>query len=325
MRVLYDKNNAVLSRYKELAPREGFSPLWLFLEPGAARECAPFFDALGNVYAWTVRGEEYLSTAPAAIQEFKAGFGALSGGALPGERVVAATPYIDGRKHSFDVARIVFDEFLDLWPLSRQTRLGFFASPRPVQGDEALDYAMRYGSGAIFPPHGWTALAAGWSMEGGHIVAACASDAVVNALAASLGDAAFLDRGWYAANYVDAFGALTPLFDIARKKDGCRDARAMKNDMHDWTLDLISMNWEAGDVVLELGMLGGGAAHLLCAGVTSLVVPRRLEWGMSVHVNECGALEQTRSGYKLAMEMQTGDVLEIEAARFVCEAAGWST
>ncbi len=86
--------------------------------------------------------------------------------------------------------------------------------------------------------------------------------------------------------------------------------------MHDWTLVSVSVDWKAGAVVLALdGPLK--ASTLVARGVRDFHMPRRFEWGPSVSVNETNGPSAVADGlYRLAIEMQSGDIIEIVAEGF---------
>ena len=86
--------------------------------------------------------------------------------------------------------------------------------------------------------------------------------------------------------------------------------------MHDWTLEGVSIDWQSGSVVRR--MAGPSAPALLVAhGLRELRLPRKLEWGPSASVNRvAGPLERVDGLLLLSIEMQSGDIIEIEAAAF---------
>lgn len=91
--------------------------------------------------------------------------------------------------------------------------------------------------------------------------------------------------------------------------------------MHDWTLLSIFFDWRAARVTLSFRRPGGNAATITADGATRLDVPRYNEWGPSVSVNRVAlgpmhTEEGGRETRRLAIEMQSGDVIEVSAAVF---------
>ncbi|MBR7784054.1 hypothetical protein [Undibacterium luofuense] len=87
--------------------------------------------------------------------------------------------------------------------------------------------------------------------------------------------------------------------------------------MHDWTLKNVNFEWELARVVLELNDSVSAVRTLVADGVTELSVPRNNAWGSSVSVNDVHEIEELPSGLKqLKIEMQSGDVIQIVAAKF---------
>jgi hypothetical protein len=82
--------------------------------------------------------------------------------------------------------------------------------------------------------------------------------------------------------------------------------------LHDATLETFVLHWEEGIVRIRLstGMNGTNVVILEASGVLRAVCPRALPWGPSDSVNEV-KLERVENGRLLSIEMQSGDVLEI--------------
>jgi hypothetical protein len=88
--------------------------------------------------------------------------------------------------------------------------------------------------------------------------------------------------------------------------------------MHDWTLVSILMNWIESTVTMNFRVHGIEKPVIIAQGITELIVPHREEWGRSVSVNEVlGPTKLTNSNYKLVLEMQSGDLIQLEARSFV--------
>jgi hypothetical protein len=86
--------------------------------------------------------------------------------------------------------------------------------------------------------------------------------------------------------------------------------------MHDWTLLSISFAWKTGTVKLVFRDLSSNMVTLIGENVTSLRIPRIQEWGPSESVNEVTGPIDVGSLKKLALEIQSGDVIEITASSF---------
>ena len=84
--------------------------------------------------------------------------------------------------------------------------------------------------------------------------------------------------------------------------------------LHDATLHTLEMFWVEGQCKLELSFSADFTApikrhRLTFSGVTMIHLTNEKAWGPSVSVNSA-----TVTGRKVAIEMQTGDVIEIEAS-----------
>ena len=87
-------------------------------------------------------------------------------------------------------------------------------------------------------------------------------------------------------------------------------------DLHDATLDGLSLDWEAGLLRFGIRLESYQVTHLELRAieVKRLSCPRREEWGRSSYVNEVrGPVVINEGGGRLEIEMQSGDVIEIEA------------
>jgi hypothetical protein len=86
---------------------------------------------------------------------------------------------------------------------------------------------------------------------------------------------------------------------------------------HDWTLVRIVVEWQAGTVRLDL-QSPSGSCSLHAVGLQDLRVPQANPWGKSVSINATrgptGILSQDSKTF--ALEMQSGDVIEITARSF---------
>ena len=89
------------------------------------------------------------------------------------------------------------------------------------------------------------------------------------------------------------------------------------SSLHDATLDAINVNWQSGTAIVNLAVEIGTHrwAKVVAQDVSDMRCPRRRPWGESVSVNEVKQLVPTT----LDIEMQSGDVIHIEAKDFSLE------
>jgi hypothetical protein len=81
-------------------------------------------------------------------------------------------------------------------------------------------------------------------------------------------------------------------------------------DLHDATLETVTVDWRAGTVVFALLTAEEGRVELVVEEFSDLRVPRELDWGPSVSV-----LRAVVEGGTLIVEMQSGDVLVARGER----------
>jgi hypothetical protein len=87
--------------------------------------------------------------------------------------------------------------------------------------------------------------------------------------------------------------------------------------MHDWTLLSITYEWKTARVVMSFETTQGRTESVSAEGVSDLRVPQKNAWGRSVSVNKVKGPHEDANGRKtLEIEMQTGDVVMIEALTF---------
>lgn len=101
-----------------------------------------------------------------------------------------------------------------------------------------------------------------------------------------------------------------------------RDPRDDFRRLHDATLRSLSLDWSSGALTLELSLSEEPivAARLVAEGVRQLVCPRHQPWGRSKSINSVAGPSPSVEGVStLTIEMQSGDVLEVQAASFVLE------
>ena len=85
------------------------------------------------------------------------------------------------------------------------------------------------------------------------------------------------------------------------------------NLMHDWTLIDIQALWSDGTAVINLRS-SSGEHVIVVSGLTKLNMTSEYPWGKSVSINcfgECDISEE--KSHKLSIEMQSGDIILIEA------------
>ncbi|MFT3706053.1 MAG: hypothetical protein QM817_00160 [Archangium sp.] len=90
-------------------------------------------------------------------------------------------------------------------------------------------------------------------------------------------------------------------------------------ELHDATLESMELRWRSGEAVLRIRT--GDPAHPQCVVVASavrrFVCDRQLPWGFSVSINEVrGPVAAGESASVLEVEMQSGDLIRIEASAF---------
>ncbi|MGZ5051436.1 MAG: hypothetical protein ACXWF8_18745 [Methylobacter sp.] len=84
--------------------------------------------------------------------------------------------------------------------------------------------------------------------------------------------------------------------------------------MHDWTLLSIVVEWMKGIVTITFDTYEYNRVILIAEGLIELVVPKHDEWGESVSVNKVqGPVKLKNGNYHLALEIQSGDTITLEA------------
>jgi hypothetical protein len=87
--------------------------------------------------------------------------------------------------------------------------------------------------------------------------------------------------------------------------------------MHDWILLNISFSWADGMVVFHLSSNVSKFDDLIAYDVSDLHVPKLREWGSSSSINQVRGPKLEKNGaQKLEIEMQSGDLIKIEAMSF---------
>ena len=83
--------------------------------------------------------------------------------------------------------------------------------------------------------------------------------------------------------------------------------------MHDWTLLSLEVDWGDGEVRLCIKS-PSGLTSIRAFDLYELRVPRARTWGPSVSINAVdGPSPQEDGRVRLAIEMQSGDLIEIVA------------
>jgi hypothetical protein len=84
-------------------------------------------------------------------------------------------------------------------------------------------------------------------------------------------------------------------------------------NLHDATLLTVRISWEDGTCAAEIRHGTLGTCVLTFSSVSYLTMPRKQGWGPSASIN---SFSKASSG-RYAIEMQSGDLIEIEAADVV--------
>ena len=89
--------------------------------------------------------------------------------------------------------------------------------------------------------------------------------------------------------------------------------------LHDATLESMELRWSSGEVVLRIRT--GDATHpqhvVVASAVRRVGCDRQMPWGFSVSINDVrGPTAADDDASVLEIEMQSGDLLRIEARAF---------
>jgi hypothetical protein len=85
-------------------------------------------------------------------------------------------------------------------------------------------------------------------------------------------------------------------------------------DMHDWTFLAADYDWSSARVTMRFRTAVGDTT-LVASEVADLHIPQRCSWGPSASVNGADLSVGTgKDAQTLLIEMQSGDVITIEAA-----------
>jgi hypothetical protein len=89
-------------------------------------------------------------------------------------------------------------------------------------------------------------------------------------------------------------------------------------DMHDWSLIGTEFVWAVGRISVRLESPEGGKM-LVASEASSLQASRQHPWGPSVSVNSFNVQSNGERSQTARFEMQSGDIIVIEAAAFSME------
>lgn len=89
---------------------------------------------------------------------------------------------------------------------------------------------------------------------------------------------------------------------------------------HDAALKKIELIWESGDVGFHIrtGEQERPCMQIIAESVCRLECPRMMPWGLSESINEIRGplLSSDGKAQRMEIEMQSGDVVSVEAAAF---------
>jgi len=86
--------------------------------------------------------------------------------------------------------------------------------------------------------------------------------------------------------------------------------------LHDATLVAVTTEWASGETLVRVRLSEEAArgAEVRVTGTTLLRCPREQPWGHSVSINEARLLSLQGGRKRLEIEVQSGDVIEIEGS-----------
>jgi hypothetical protein len=87
------------------------------------------------------------------------------------------------------------------------------------------------------------------------------------------------------------------------------------NLCHDWTLVGLNINWQIGELQIEMLDSASARRMWVAKNLVSLVLPRQHPWGPSVSINKVEAVN-VGGNVTARLEMQSGDVIECTAGSF---------
>lgn len=86
--------------------------------------------------------------------------------------------------------------------------------------------------------------------------------------------------------------------------------------LHDATLVAVTLSWASGEIHVRVRLSEEAArgAEIHVTGSTQLRCPRQQPWGPSVSINQVRLLSLQGGRKRLEIEVQSGDVIEIEGS-----------
>lgn len=88
--------------------------------------------------------------------------------------------------------------------------------------------------------------------------------------------------------------------------------------MHDWLFIGMKAAWENGSIEMQLKNSSSQFVSIHAVNFCRLEISRKMEWGRSYSINSHELVSCGDSiGHILSIEMQSGDVIRIEAEGFV--------
>lgn len=87
--------------------------------------------------------------------------------------------------------------------------------------------------------------------------------------------------------------------------------------MHDWVISTLEIDWDKNVINITF-KTASGDQNIVATEFAKLIVPKRENWGPSRSVyNVDKPMQLKNKNYKILIEMQSGDLITIEAKRIV--------
>jgi hypothetical protein len=87
--------------------------------------------------------------------------------------------------------------------------------------------------------------------------------------------------------------------------------------MHDWTFEACEVVWATGIARLQFLDRSSQKREIAASGLVGLKLPREEPWGPSTSVLSCSKPVIGTNGVgRLVVELQSGDIVEVEARHF---------
>lgn len=89
-------------------------------------------------------------------------------------------------------------------------------------------------------------------------------------------------------------------------------------ELHDATLESLDLHWSSGEALVRIRTDDTARPQriLVATAVRRLVYDRQMPWGFTVSINEIRGPTAMGEDFVLEIEMQSGDLIRIEAAMF---------